>query len=164
MCSAEGIVDIVVIRLGETIREIGIIGLFAGMEAEVLQQQQGALLGIGRRRVEAIRDEKHRSAEGGFQCRRHRFQRVRRVAGALGLAEMGARGHDTGPFGQPAQSRQCGDDACVVQDHAVTHRDVEVETGQHPCTVHILELGQGREAHPYSLPTMYSIRSTQRRA
>ena len=52
----------------------------------------------------------------------------------------------------------------VILDHPILEGHVEIEPGQNPRTVEILEITEGRQGHGLSRPTMYSSRSTQRSA
>ena len=161
---AEGVVDIVAVRRCQAFGEVRIIRLLTGMKAQILQEHDRPGLGLDSGRIQTVRYEANGNTEGLLQHSRHGVEREGRVGHALGLPEVGAGRHLIHPFAQPAKGGEGGDDAGVVEDHAVPHRDVEVETSQHPGTAEVLKIVEGWQAHTFSRSTMYSIRSTQRRA
>ena len=79
MTRAEGVVDVVIEPVDEPAHEVGIVRLFARIEAEVLHDLNP--------RHQALHDRSYR---------RHR---VTRIDLALGPAEVAAH-HDLGPVGQ----------------------------------------------------------------
>ncbi len=162
MSGAEGIVDVVAVGSVSVPRN-QVVGLLAGVETEVFEQQQRPGLGV-RYGVETVGDELDRPIEGRRQHSRNRSQGKGRVGLPLGLAEVGTGGYDVGALEKPAQGGKGGDNAGVVQDIAVTNRNVEVESGQHPRTVDIVEIGKSRKAHAL-LPAHHvldQIHATQR--
>ncbi len=162
MGGAEGVVDIVR-EGGRQLRgEIGIIGLLARVEAEILQQQEGAGLGVGDGRIETVLDKTHRTPEGLGEDRRHRGEAVSRVGNTLGLAEVGAGGNDACALAEPLQRRQRGDDPSVVLNHSVVDGNVEIEAGQDPGALDPIEIREDGQGHELSFSAMYARRSTQR--
>ena len=151
---AEGVVDIVREGRRQLRGEFGIIGLLARVEAEVLQQQEGAGLGVGDGRIEAVLDKTNRAPEGLGEDRRHRGQAVGRVRNPLGLAEVGAGGDHRCPLAEPPQRRQRGDDPGVVLDHPVGDGHVEVEAGQDPGALDPVEIREDGQGHELSFSAM----------
>ena len=86
----EGVVDIHVAQRGQLLRERGIVLLFLGVVAQVLQQQHFA--GLGQHgfdfRTDAIRRHRHRLFQKSREALGARGQAHLRIRLALGTAEM----------------------------------------------------------------------------
>ena len=162
MGGGEGIVAVDVAQGGDAAGEVFVVGLFAGVEADVLQQQHlggAGLLGEVLGAVEGF-DELDRVAEGVFQrgdelAQGHAVDdlalgpaEMRQQHGLAALVEDGLHGgHD------PVDARGVG-------DLSVFHRHVDVDPGQDRLAVevHIVEgfpahgppsLSVGRNSRPY---------------
>ena len=147
---AEGVVDVGVARGRQGSRERGVVGLFAGVEAQVLEQHHAAGTGLGQRGGHRLADrlgrEDHRAAEQLRQARRDRPQRERGIRGPLRPAQMGADEKRRPPVEGKPQGREGGANAGVVADDAVAQGDVEVDAHEQPAPVEI-EVVQGSLGH-----------------
>ena len=152
MGAGKGVVDVEIAERRQPGREIGIVLLFFGVEAQVFEHDDvaaghGRDHGLGLRPY-AIRGEGHGAPGRGGQRRGHRTQRHRVHHLALGPAQV--RGdHHLGPLVRQFQERRHrAVDARGVGDGAVLHGHVEVGAHQHPLAGDIevvdgLELGHG---------------------
>ena len=115
----EGVVDVAVDALHQLLREGGVVGLLARVEAQVLQQfDPRSELG------EAPAHRLHRELCGGR---------------ALWPPEM-AGGDDVGAaLGQPVDRRQRGPDAEVVGDRLTVEGHVEVRAHEDPLAAEVAE-------------------------
>ena len=128
---AEGVVHVDVGQRRQLRGELGIVALFAGVEAQVLEQQDLArgervrrLRGLG---TDALLDEAHGLAEQLRQPHRDRRERELGLLLALRLAEVG-RAEDPRPLlEREAQRRQRLGDARVVGHAAAVERHVEID-------------------------------------
>ena len=149
----EGIVAIDVAERGEPGGEIGVVGLFAGMEADVFQQQhlgRAGLFGQVFRPVQRL-DEMHLAAERLFQRGQGDAQRHGGHHLALGPVEMGKK-HGRAAARQDVVDR--GHDAfdpCGVGHGTVLDRHVDIDAHQHALAreIHVV---QRLPAHPGGLP------------
>ena len=146
----EGVVDVGVAGRGQGGRERGVVGLFPGVEAQVLEQHDAAGAGPDQRGGHGIADgvgrEGHREVEKLRQALADRQQGESGIRSALGAAEM--RPHDEGRpalEGQP-QGREGGADARIVVDDAFAERDVEVDADEESPPVE-LEVADGSLGH-----------------
>ena len=146
----EGVVDVSVARRRQGGGERGVAGLFAGVEAQVLEQHRAAAAGLRLRRRRRFADgvgcEDHRPVEQFDEARGDRPQRQGRVRDPPGAAQM--RGDDErGPAleGQ-LQGRHGRADAGVVADLAVDQGDVEIDAHEQPAPVEF-EVVDGSLAH-----------------
>ncbi len=148
---AEGVVDVVAEGLRQTGGEFGIVGLFAGMETEVLQQQQRARLGVGDGRVEAVRNKTHRSSEGRLRGPPPPAPGSRPGRERPWPCRGGSRRRP--PSARSISQRRVGRAATIRVSSRTSpsaHRHVEVEPGEDPRAVEFLEIGEGGQAHPLS--------------
>ncbi len=127
---AEGVVDIGVEAVDETVHEGGVVALLPRVEAEVLEQRHP-----GRQHGQAVPDGSH--VETG-------------VDRALGPPEVRARRDRRTPLREPRQGREGGPDAEVVGHHhaaagVLGQGHVEVDAHQDPSPVElgkVLEQGE----------------------
>ncbi len=137
---AECVVDIAVGELGERLGEIGIVGLLAGVEAQVLEQHQSSRreLGDGARGdgTDAVGAERHAGAEQLGEPRRHGPQRVLGLGFALGPAEVRGHEHARTRSQQALERRQRCAHTRVVGDRAVAQRDVEIGAHEYALSPH----------------------------
>ena len=119
---AEGVVHVQVLAVDQLLHERRVVGLFARIEAQVLEQ-----LDAGRQLGQHLA---------------HRLHRVLRIGLALRATEVGARRDRGAPLGQPLDGGQRGADAEVVDDSAVANRDVEVGAKQDSATGDVAEVLQ----------------------
>ena len=152
---AEGVVGVGVARRRQRGRERGVVGLFAGVEAEVLEQHHAAATGLGERGGHRLADrvgrEDDRAAEQFRQARRYRPQRERWIRGPLRPAQMGADDEGRPPVEGEPQGREGGANPGVVADDAVAHGNVEVDAHEQPVPVEI-EVVEGSLAHGCLMP------------
>ena len=146
----EGVVDVGVARGGQGVRERGVVGLFPGVEAQVLEQHDAGGAGLGQRGGHGLADgvgrEDHPAVEKLRQALADGQQGKSGIRGAPGAAEM--RPHDEGRpalEGQP-QGREGGADARIVVDDAFADRDVEVDADEEPPAVE-LDVADGSLGH-----------------
>jgi len=97
----KGVVDIHVAQFGQFLRKRLVVFVFAGMEAQILQQDHVARFhgGHGRKRffTDAVVDEGNVFLQKGGKHRRNRFERKLFHSFALGTPQVG-RHDDAGAF------------------------------------------------------------------
>jgi len=110
------------------------IGLFAGVEADVFQQDDAAGVQIADGRLDAVAhaviDEANGRAQQGFQIIEDGLQAHRRHDLALGTVEVSQQGHLGAGVAQLVDGRQRDPQSGVVGDATVLHRNVEVHADQ----------------------------------
>ncbi len=120
---------------------VGIIGLFTGVKASVLQNQNLAVSHCGdricRRGAQAVFGKGDRRADLFGQFLGHGAQAVGRIALALGSPEMGEQNDFRAFTFEVFDCRQGGPNACRIGNPAIRHRDIEIDTDQDPLAVHI---------------------------
>ena len=137
MGGAESVVDVVVREAGELLGELGVVGFFFGVEAEVLQQQglalfqlPGHLLGFG---ADAVGAESYVFSARQFLVQQHaqtlgcRLEAHRGIGFSLGPAEMGDQNQPCSVAESVFDGGEGFADAGVVDDAAIFERDVEVD-------------------------------------
>ena len=159
MGRTEGVVDVDVGQRGQLLGEGRIVGLFLGVEAQVLQQQHLAGFQLPGQLVGYFADAVRRKgdvdalaqllAEQDTQPVNHRTQRILRIGLALGAAQVRGQNH----FGLAPQcvidGGQRGHDAGVVGDGRAVfgERHVEIDADEQPLVGQIdvanRELGHG---------------------
>ena len=137
MRRAESVVYVVVRQAGKLLGELGIVGFFFGMEAQILQQQglalfqsSGHLLGFG---ADAVGTEADVFSARQFLVQQHaqafgrRLEAHRRIGLALGPAKMGDQDQPRPVAQRVFDGGQGFADAGVVDDAAVFERDIEID-------------------------------------
>ncbi len=141
MGGAERVVDVHVPECGELPRELGIVGLLARFEADVLEHADVTVTQRIDHALGAVADhvggEAHIRPEQAAQSGGDRSQPCAVVDPAPGAAEVSDHDHPG------ASSPECFDgwdrlaDPAIVADLAIAHRHVEVLAQQDPLAVHI---------------------------
>ena len=137
MRGAESVVYVIVRQAGKLLGELGVVGFFFGMEAEILQQQglalfqpSGHLLGF---RADAFGTEAHVFSARQLFVQQHAqafsrgLEAHRRIGFALGPAEMGDQNQPRSVTESVLDGGQGFADASVVDDAAIFERDVEID-------------------------------------
>ncbi len=131
MRRAEGIVDVDVGIGRQRLRELGVVGLLLGVEAQVLEQDRLARLeagdGVDGADAERVAGHAHGSAQQVRQAQRDRTQAEGVVDLALRPTEMAGQDDDGAAIEEVGDGRHAGPDAGVVDDLAVLERDVEID-------------------------------------
>lgn len=131
VAGAEGVVDVAVGELRQTVAEC-VVGLaFPRLETHVLQQHHVARDRLAHHPRGLVSGhvggpEAHVARQQLAEPCRHRRQRQIGVGLPAGPSPVGARDDDGVPFEQPLQRGQGRPDAVVVVDLAVADRHVEV--------------------------------------
>src|SRR4030095_6434541 len=134
MRAAEGIVDIDLAERRQCARESGIVLLFLGMKADVLEQGHAAIAQVGsyffRWLADTIIRKSNRLTYQLFQPRRYRSQRILFDRFALRPAEMRHEQDLCAMFTQVVNRRQSLTNARVIRDHlfpiALLQRNIKV--------------------------------------
>ena len=153
----ERIVHVQVAQLRKAPRELGVIGLFPGIEAGVLAQSHAAAghsAGEGSSSVAGgIIDESDGRAEQRFQRTNHRLERVLGVRTALGPPEVREEDDPGALLTEVPDGGKRRAYAAVVGDQAILHRHVEVHPHQCALAIEAYRL-ERREAplHPSRVP------------
>ena len=136
MRGPESVVHVVVRQTGKLLGELGVVGFFFGMEAQIFQQQglalfqlSGHLLGF---RADAFGAEAHVFSARQLLVQQHaqafgrRLQAHRQIGLSLGPAKMGDQDQPR-PVTEGVLDRGQGlADAGVVDDPAILERDIEI--------------------------------------
>ncbi len=134
MGRAKGVVDVDVRVARQRLRELGIVPLFLGVEAEVLKEN--AFAGL-----EALYGVLGAGAKGVTRYRNRHLEQLRESLGdgpqahavldlAVGPAEVAGQNDDGTLSEQCLDRRQCGHDPAVVRDLAVLEGNVEVDADE----------------------------------
>ncbi len=131
MGRGEGVVDVDLAKRRELSRELGVVLLLLGMEADVLEQQHLARLqpahsGLGDR-PDAVGYERDVAPQVLGELAGDGPKRQRRVR-SRGPAEVRHHDDEGAPVHQVPKGGDGGANARVVRDLAVCHRNVEVLT------------------------------------
>jgi hypothetical protein len=133
---AERVVDVGVGERGEAARELGIVCLLPGMEAEVLEQEDlargEALRGLLGLRPDAVVHETDRRLQELGEPYGNRGERELGLALALRLAQMRGADHAGAARDREPYRRQRLDDARVVGHATLRERDVEIDAEKQP--------------------------------
>ena len=131
----EGVADEDIAELGQLLGKGWIVLLLAGVEAQVLQHGDVAVLqracDLGGRFADAVGGEGDRPAEQLRELGRDGLQRILRIGSALGPAEMRDDNDAGAALGQVLEPGHDTLQACGVGDPAVLGRHVEVGAHQH---------------------------------
>ena len=136
MRRAERIVHVDVAQCGQPLREAGIVLLFLGVVAQVLEQHdaaggRAAHGGLGRG-ADTVFGERHGATQQLTRSRGDRAQAHVRIRLALGTAEMRGQDHASrARVERVSDRRQRLANASVVADDAALERDVEVDADEH---------------------------------
>ena len=137
----ERIVDVDFAERRQRACEIGIVRFLLGMEANVLEQQDVAVLQFGDRVggdvADAVAGERDRRAEPLVQFGRHRTQRHGRHGFPVRAAEVREDDRLRAVLLQVAQRAECRFDAGRIADRTVLHRDVEIFTHDDAFAAHV---------------------------
>ena len=136
MRRSESVVYVVVGQAGKLLGELGIVGFFFGMEAQILQQQSLALFQLSGHlfsfRADAFRAEAYVFTARQFlvqqhtQALRYGFEAHRGIGFALGPAEVGDQ-HQPRPVTEGVLNRgQRFANASVVHHPAIFERHIEI--------------------------------------
>ena len=132
---AERVVDINLRQRRKLLSEGGVVFLLLLVEADVFQQQHLAVLQRGRLGLRVGTDDVGRQrdvlAQQLGQALGDGRKRIFRVEFALRAAHVRAEDHPRVVRQQVLDRRQRADNAVVVGDTAVLHRDVEVAADEH---------------------------------
>ncbi len=130
----EGVVDVNVADIRDSLHQIGVVCFLAFPETRVLEDCDVARPentdSLRRYRTGDLRNEHHFLAEHTFHRADDQAQRHGRDAVALGPAEMGKQQHFRALVCEFEHGRRRGADAGVVGDVAVLHRQVEVDADE----------------------------------
>src|ERR1051326_28297 len=124
---AEGIVDVAVGGLAHLLREVGVFLFLAGVEAQVLDEEQLAGLERRRLRADAVVRPLHVRAERRGELLAHRLARVLLLALALRPSEVGGEDERGAGLAKAADRRQRLVDARRVGDARPFERHVVVD-------------------------------------
>ncbi len=149
MRRAERVVHIDVAQGRQFPRELGVVLLFLGVEAQVFEQQHFAGRGLHgfHFRPDAIGRHLHRAAEQFAQARRHRLQTHFRIRLAFGPPEVGRQDDAGAVFERVLNGGQRRLDALVAGDFHVAplillERHIEIHADEDPLPVQI-EIANG---------------------
>ena len=135
MRRGEGVVDVDLAKGREIGGEGGVVGLFPGVETQILEQRELAIAKLGHHRpglgADTVAGEGHASAQCLAQLGRDGGKGERRIGLALGPPEVGHDDHPGALGGEFPQGRHQTRDPRPVRDLAIGHRDVEVGAHQH---------------------------------
>ena len=153
MGGAESVVRVLVAERRQRGGEAGVVRGFAGVEAEVLEDEHfaGGDFGVVRVRLggaDRSGVEADREAEEFAEPFGHRADAQRRVGGAAGAAEVGGHDHSGAGFARQADGGEGGAEAEVVGDGAVLEGRVQVGAEEQPLSREV-EVGQPLPAHRF---------------
>ena len=118
MRRCKGVVHVEIAQFGKLLGKCGVVAFFAGVEADVFEQEHVAVAQLRHRAFGHLADAIARKADGKAEAIRKRSrdrpQRELRIRFAVGSPEM--REHDglRAVLVQPAQRRQRGVDATII--------------------------------------------------
>lgn len=131
---AEGVVDVDVREFGQLLSELGVVGGFAGKEANVFQEEElTGLQGLGGRfdfGPDGLAEENHLLFEEFSEPLGDGGEGKGVIGLALGPAEVGSQDQTSAALQEVLQCWQAGADPGVVGDRPVLKRDVVVDTDQ----------------------------------
>ena len=134
----EGVVHVAVAEPGQVARELGVVGLLLGMEAEVLEQHDLPRGESPRPRLrdgaDAVWRDRHVRRGELPEPGRHRGHRVLRVGPAPGAAEVRGEDDRGAPREAVADRGEGGPQAGVVAHPAAVERHVQVRAEEHALT------------------------------
>ncbi len=139
--SRERVVDVDIAERRQRRRKFGVVGLFTGVEAQILQHHHVAVGEIFHRRrggrTDTVGDEGDRAAQAFAQRCRDRRQRHLRHDLSLGSVEMRQHHHPRAAIGQFAQGRRQPVEPRGVAYLAVGHGYVQIGAHQNALSRHI---------------------------
>ena len=161
MRRAESVVDVVLGQLRELLGEVLIVGLFLGVEAQVLEQQRLALFQLGGDffgfRANALGTEANVLAarqlliEQHAQPLGHRLQAHLGIGLAFGPAQMRSQNQARSMAQSIFDGGQSFADARVVHDAPVFERHVEVNAHEDPVAIE-RKITNGKLGHGWFSP------------
>ena len=153
----ERIVDVRVGELGEPACERGVVVFFAGIEPQVLEQDdRGAGKFIGGR----LSQRDHRFAQEFGEALPHGREPQSFLHRSFGPAEMGTEHKARPPLPKFGEGGQRGTDPRIVGHRTVLQGDVEVGAHEDTRLGHLAEIVEGAKGH--SFEATRAARSTRR--
>ena len=165
MGGGERVVDVDNREGGEGAGELGIVGFFFRVKAEVLEEHDVPGLegghGRGDLRTDAVRQEGHGTPQQLLEASCHRLEGESRVGLALGSPEVGGKDDARSSLQAALHGGEGSTDARVLPDSSVFEGDVEIHAKEDtlPPEVQVIDAQRGQR---YKLLAMYLIRSFTR--